>query len=265
MGLDDAVADRLWTAVIPVKGFTAAKSRLALPAAAELAEAFLADVLGAVHACPQVESTIVVTADPDVADLAGRLGASVVPESSSGINAAAADGAAAARDGAPVVVLVADLPCLTAETLGHVLDAAAAHPASFLADADGLGTAMWCGTSVPVRTEFGIGSRSAHAASGAVDLVVEHPDTQWAPARRDVDTAADLADAAVLGVGPATQVLISDLAVVTVVSIDAPSPHGLRVVDEQGQVAPMEPPTGIGPLRPGQRLLRFGGQLVGLH
>ena len=67
MGLDDAVADRLWTAVIPVKGFTAAKSRLALPAAAELAEAFLADVLGVydVGSLEQAKKYGVVALDAD--------------------------------------------------------------------------------------------------------------------------------------------------------------------------------------------------------
>ena len=248
--------------MIPVKGLAAAKSRLALPGSAEMAEAFLVDVLAAVRACPQVGAATVVTSAADVADIARRAGASVVPESATGINAAAAEGAASTEPGSPVVVLVADLPCLTAALLSSVLTAAAPFPASFLADADGLGTAMWCSTSVPVRTEFGIGSRSAHAASGAVDLVVEHPDARWEAARRDVDTAADLADAAVLGVGQATQARIADLAVVTVLSH---RPDGVRIVDEQGRVQRMEPPAGIGPLRAGQRLLRCGGQLLGLH
>jgi 2-phospho-L-lactate guanylyltransferase len=54
------------------------------------------------------------------------------------------------------------------------------------------------GTDLDPR--FGGPSRAAHARSGALEL----PTTGISSLRRDVDTAADLADALRLGVGPHT-------------------------------------------------------------
>jgi 2-phospho-L-lactate guanylyltransferase len=72
-----------------------------------------------------------------------------------------------------------------------------------VADAPGTGTVLLTAPpGVPLDPRFGVGSAAAHRASGAVPLT-----GPWPSLRRDVDTAADLADAARLGLGPATRAL----------------------------------------------------------
>ncbi len=212
MRLDDDVAleDGVgWSVIIPVKALHAAKSRMnaAIPPA-ELAFAFFEDTLAAAVACPQVSEVLVATQDARIAARGRSQGCLVVRDSEHpGINAAVAWAADHARAADRLAVIVSDLPCLTPEALGSVLGAAAGHATAFLADADGTGTAMWFATDgATVRTHFGADSRASHQAAGAVDLVDAHPASAqaWTVARRDVDTAAALDDAALLGLGEHT-------------------------------------------------------------
>jgi len=212
MGLDDRVTAALdWTVVMPVKSLAAAKSRLAHPSPHALSLAFLLDALDAVLATPDVAEVIVVTGDPEVTAAASEAGCRIVDDRGHpGINAAAAWGASHATDGG-VAVMVSDLPCLTPAACATALRLAAQHATSFLPDADGQGTTMWFATpGHEVGTAFGVGSRAAHAGAGAVDLVVHHPGDAEAllPARRDVDTLADLTDARRVGVGPHCRALL---------------------------------------------------------
>ena len=76
--------NRIW-AVIPVKRFSTAKARLAsvldIGERAELARVMFEDVHDALLQCQDIlAGTLVVTWDPEVAALARRRGASVVPE-----------------------------------------------------------------------------------------------------------------------------------------------------------------------------------------
>ncbi|MBM7075656.1 2-phospho-L-lactate guanylyltransferase [Micromonospora sp. MMS20-R1-14] len=202
-----------WAAVVPVKRLHAAKSRLrgALPAVPheELALALVADTVGAVLACPAVAEVLVVTADPRVAATVGAAGARVVPDHpDAGLNAALRHGAqAAADDGRSwLAALTADLPALRPAELAAALHAVGTDPTGvrrFVADAPGTGTVLLTTPpGVPLAPRFGAGSAAAHLASGAVPLP-----GAWPSLRRDVDTAADLADAARLGLGPATGAL----------------------------------------------------------
>lgn len=213
MGLDDRVTAALdWTVVMPVKSLAAAKSRLAHPSPHALSLAFLLDALDAVLATPGVAEVIVVTADPEVMAVASDAGCRIVDDHGHpGINAAAAWGAAHRGADRGVAVTVSDLPCLTPAACETALRLAAQHATSFLPDADGQGTTMWFGTpGHDVRTCFGVGSRAAHTGAGAVDLVVQHPGDADAllPARRDVDTLADLTDARRVGVGAHCRALL---------------------------------------------------------
>jgi 2-phospho-L-lactate guanylyltransferase len=71
-------------------------------------------------------------------------------------------------------------------------------------DAAGTGTAMLAAPAgVELDPRFGRGSARAHQASGAVRL-----DGGWPTLRQDVDTAADLAVAAALGLGRHTAELV---------------------------------------------------------
>lgn len=206
MRLDDRVtAAPGWTAIIPVKSLASAKSRLTHARPGDLALAFLLDVVAALQSTPSVVDIIVVTSDPDVSAAALAAGARVVDDSRHpGINAAAAWGARNRRHPGGTAVLVSDLPCLTADSCALALALAGEYRTSFLPDAEGTGTTMWCATEgQDVRTAFGVDSRRAHAAAGAVDLMEHHPQSAagLVPARRDVDTPDDLAAAIALGVG----------------------------------------------------------------
>jgi 2-phospho-L-lactate/phosphoenolpyruvate guanylyltransferase len=219
MRLDDRVTDAGWpgwTAVVPVKSLSTAKSRLAanVPSAGALALAFLEDTIAAVTASSGLLELLVATSDATVADLAARAGCRVVSDAGHpGINAAARVAARAARPDAGIVVVVSDLPCLTPAAVETVLALGHPHRTSFLADADGTGTTMWLARpGAPVDPRFGAESARAHRSSGAVDLVAAHPRRldELLPARRDVDTADGLALAERLGLGPATRRLLDD-------------------------------------------------------
>jgi 2-phospho-L-lactate/phosphoenolpyruvate guanylyltransferase len=224
-GVGTVIAGRLgsvvgdWTAVIPVKRLSAAKSRLrgAVPAArhADLALAMVRDTAAAVLAGTAVAELLVVTDDPAVAAAVGGMGARVVPDR------AGADLNAAMRFGADEVagltrfraVLAGDLPALRPAQLDAALEAAlqaersVAGRRSFVADAAGSGTVLLAAPpGEPLEPRFGLGSANAHASSGAAALAGD-----WPGLRQDVDTPADLATVLELGPGPHTRALLRDL------------------------------------------------------
>lgn len=198
-----------WTLVVPLKPLSRAKSRLAVTAGAAalpgLALAFAKDTVRAALTCSAVEGVAVVTDDPRAAAELRALGARIVPDSpADGLNAALAHGARTVRNNAPgsaVAALNADLPALRPGELERVLDAAAAFPRAFLADAAGIGTTLL--SALPgseLGPCFGGPSRSRHLASGAAEIALSGVES----VRRDVDTGADLAAAETLGLGPFT-------------------------------------------------------------
>lgn len=196
----------MWSAVIPVKTPDAAKSRLLPvddPHRAEFAIAFLEDVLAALDPVA-LAGCGVVCSDDRVRRIARTHGARTIDDPQDAgdpLNAAIEAGALAM--GGSVLVLTADLPCLTTASVQTVLDAADACPGSaFVGDAAGTGTTMLAMRSGD-RPAFGPRSRARHAAAGYQTLVI--PGELGARARRDVDTPVDLWDAARIGVGPATQ------------------------------------------------------------
>lgn len=227
-------------AVIAVKNLELAKSRLAdrLPAEVRprLVLAMLADTVTAALATRGIASLMVVTPDPTVSALVRELGAAVhpepvrVPRNTSGLNAALSAGAAAIqRTHGPVdlLALQADLPALRSAELCDVL-AGTGHRRSVVADHEGSGTVALLvrrgesasenpdlasintdGTSnTALNPLFGPDSARRHIADGAVELLGD-----WPGLRQDVDTAADLERAAVLGVGKATGALLREIGV----------------------------------------------------
>ncbi|ROO58623.1 2-phospho-L-lactate guanylyltransferase [Micromonospora sp. Llam0] len=223
-----------WSVVLPVKRLAVAKSRLrgALDGVPheELALALARDTVAAALACPLVAEVLVVTSDPAATAALGGLGARTVadPELTgpelgapevSGLNAAVTHGAATVDAGRPVAALTADLPALrpaelaaaldtgTGAVLGTVsaLDTAAGAGVDrwFVPDAAGTGTVLLAAAvGTALRPGFGAGSAVRHQRSGAVRCGGD-----WPTLRRDVDTAADLADAARLGLGRHTAAL----------------------------------------------------------
>lgn len=224
-----------WSVVLPVKRLAVAKSRLrgALDGVPheELALALARDTVAAALACPLVAEVVVVTTDPAATAALGALGARTVadPELAapdlggpevgapevSGLNAAVAHGAATVGGGRPVAALTADLPALRPAELAAALDtgigtvsaldtaAGAGVDRWFVPDAAGTGTVLLAAAvGTALRPGFGAGSAVRHQRSGAV-----RRGGDWPTLRRDVDTAADLADAARLGLGRHTAAL----------------------------------------------------------
>jgi len=200
-----------WTAVIPVKRLSAAKSRLrgAVPDAwhEDLALAMVRDTVLAVLSCPQVADLLVITDDPAAADAVTALGARAVPDGpNAGLNAAMRYGAdLVAGLSRRRVVLAGDLPALRPAEIGSALRRAAAR--SFVPDAEGSGTVLLAAPrGVALDPHFGVGSAAAHAASGARPIIGD-----WPGLRQDVDTAEDLRTVLALGPGEHTCALLRDL------------------------------------------------------
>ena len=103
-----------------------------------------------------------------------------------------------------MAALSSDLPALRPGELTAALQAAAAVPRAFVADAEGSGTTLLAARDGDLAPRFGRGSAAAHAAGGAVGLAGD-----WPGLRQDVDTAADLHAACWIGVGPRTAGFLS--------------------------------------------------------
>jgi len=201
-------------AILPVKTFGRAKQRLgrAFSNRPALAAAMVADVLETLASLPALDEVIVVTAEPDAAELARRAGARVVDDPvEAGQSAAVLLGIAAAV--ADRVLLVpGDCPSLDAGELTALL--AHTEPVVIVPDRHGQGTNALLLTPPDVLAPaFGEGSFARHAAlargAGAVLKVVDVPSLGL-----DVDTPEDLAALRRSpGIGPRTRALLEEAAV----------------------------------------------------
>lgn len=201
-----------WQVILPVKRLSEAKSRLAAPkgARAELVLAMARDTLAAVESCDDVSRTWLLTADPSVVDALATAELGVLHEtphpSTNALNAAVtrAISELRARDGSTnVAIVVADLPALHPDELAAALTHAAEHEASFVADADDIGTtAVMLGSHSTLMPTFGLQSGERHHAAKMVSV------DAGPGLRRDVDTLIALAAAQEIGVGPHTSAVI---------------------------------------------------------
>jgi 2-phospho-L-lactate guanylyltransferase len=204
-------AEVSWGVVVPVKRLALAKTRLSAygdDRREALALAFAADV---VVAAALVARVLVVTDDERAAPVLAGLGAWVVPDDpDAGLNPALEHGAELLRSEDPargVAALSADLPALRAPDLAAVLRRVRPGHRGFVADRAGSGTTLLAaGPGALLNAFYGPGSYDAHLTSGAEALIASES------VRLDVDTPQDLADAAALGVGPHTAVLLEGLA-----------------------------------------------------
>jgi 2-phospho-L-lactate guanylyltransferase len=194
--------------LVPVKATARAKSRLA-PLGDEtrraLVEAFAVDTVTAALASPLVERVLVITDDHLLAARLRDAGAHVVPDGVvDDLNGSLVQGAAEARRRWPhlaLAALCADLPSLRADDLTRALTSASDHERCFVPDQQGDGTTMVSALpGADLMPSFGPGSRDAHAADGAHELL----EVEAGTLRRDVDTPEDLREALRLGVGPCT-------------------------------------------------------------
>lgn len=181
--------------VVLAKEVRSAKTRLtddrslAARVALELARRTVSAALDATCA----GTVLVVTSDPQIADESIGLGAVVVPEGQPvGINSAAALGrrrALSSNPGAPVVILVADLPQLRSAELDSVVAEHAERRTPLYVE-DHLGEGTTCLVHGPrdlVGLAFGSASARMHRKLGYAAAL-----RPMAGLRRDLDTAEDL-------------------------------------------------------------------------
>lgn len=189
-------------AVIPVKPLRGALRRLTTaleaPVRRELQVAMLTDVLGACAGAPGLEGVMVVTSDPDAAELAARLaGARVVPDHDPprGMNAAVSRGlaAVAAEDAEAALVLTADLPLARPEHLAEILSHRdSGRSVVLVPSADGTGTnAMLLSPPEALRPRLGPDSLARHSAQ-ALRRGLVTTRLPIAGLALDIDTPADL-------------------------------------------------------------------------
>lgn len=170
------IESRPW-AVVPVKRFAAAKSRLrpVLNAAecAELAKQMLQDVLATLTACPEILSgVIVVTSDTAVAETARHSGARVLLQPiDSGINAAILHviETTAASAEAGLIVVPSDLPQLTRTAIAQAAAAIASPRSMAIAAAaeDGGTNLIACRPASLLVPRFGPDSFESHRRAAA--------------------------------------------------------------------------------------------------
>jgi 2-phospho-L-lactate guanylyltransferase len=186
-------------AVLPVKSFRAAKTRLATDLGVpqpELAAQMASGVLHALCAAEGLEQVLVVTRERMAMDLADELGAEIVEEDDlRGHSAAAALGVRRAVElGADRVLLAAgDCPLLTTADVDELLARHSEPGVVILADRHGTGTnGLLLTPPTAIPPSFGMGSRERHAE------LAHHAGVAWTVEEVDafafdVDTAEDLA------------------------------------------------------------------------
>ena len=188
-------------AILPVKRFELAKSRLAAalepPQRLALAEAMVADVLDALLAAPFLDGVVVVTNEESVARAAEAGGATVLADpGESGQSAAALIGIEHARAGGfeRVLLVPGDCPALDGETLRSLLEPSGDPPCvRIVADRHGSGTnALVLAPPDAIEPGFGPGSFERHHRR-ALDAGAAWQVARLPALALDADTPDDLA------------------------------------------------------------------------
>ncbi len=186
------------TAIVPIKRFGNAKSRLAGTSAADLrpalAEAMLTDVLAELGRSELIERTVVVSGEPAAARLARESGADHLDDpDDAGHSQAAARGVidAIGRGVACVALLPGDCPLIRAAELDAALEAMS-DGVAVIPDRHGSGTnGLLLSPPDAIGPAFGPGSLERHlslAAAAGVDGWV----AEIASLALDLDTGGDL-------------------------------------------------------------------------
>lgn len=195
-----------YSVVVPVKPPARGKSRLVgLPDEQRrgLATAFALDTVTACLGAEHVGAVLVVTDDVAFSARLSALGCAAIPDGVAGdLNGTLRQAVAEARRRWPdlePVALCADLPALSPTDLDDALARARSGAASFVADAEGVGTTLYTAPYELFDPRFGPASRAAHLDGGAAEI-----DGDLATLRRDVDDLSDLRAAHRLGLGAHT-------------------------------------------------------------
>ncbi|MBS1882521.1 MAG: 2-phospho-L-lactate guanylyltransferase [Actinobacteria bacterium] len=187
------------TAVVPVKRFAVAKSRLGPgvePARRpELVAAMIGDVLEAIGKARLIERTIVVSQEPAAAELAAAAAAELLGDFDDSSHSAAALAGIAAAEAAGarcVALLPGDCPLLDPRELDKMLTGVPDPYVAVIPDRHGAGTnALVLAPPSAIEPSFGEGSRDRHVAAaraaGIAYGVEELPSLGL-----DLDTPADI-------------------------------------------------------------------------
>lgn len=202
--------------LVPVKPLRVAKSRLrgCRPAGDERAHrdlvlALVRDTIAAARAAHRVRRLLAICSDPHAVRVLRADGTEVIPDDpDAGLNPALRHGARLLRADDPaaaVGALQSDLPALCPAELDAALAAfARLGGRAFCPDRAGTGSTMLLAApGIVLDPRFGNDSAAAHSRSGAHRL-----DGPWPTLRCDVDTEADLAVAAQLGLGRHTRLAL---------------------------------------------------------
>ncbi len=190
-------------AILPVKTFGAAKQRLS-PAlgprrGGRWPRPWWRDVLGALARVPELDSIVVVTADPAAREAALSAGADVVADADeAGQSPAAAAGIrhALAAGATRVLLVPGDTPLLDPAELSGLLASTPSPGVAIVPDRHGPGTnALVLDPPDAIAPSFGPGSFERHAA--AARAAGTEPRVERLPGLLpDVDTGDDLANVA---------------------------------------------------------------------
>lgn len=187
------------TAVVPVKRFAVAKSRLGPGVEAarkpELMAAMIGDVLEAIGKARLIERTIVVSQEPVAAELAAAAGADLLTDfDDAGHSAAALAGIAVAEaTGARCVALLpGDCPLLDPRELDKMLTGVPDPYVAVVPDRHGTGTnALVLAPPTAIEPSFGAGSRDRHVAA-ARGAGIPYGVEELTSLGLDLDTPADI-------------------------------------------------------------------------
>jgi 2-phospho-L-lactate guanylyltransferase len=187
------------TAVVPVKRFAVAKSRLASGVDAarrpELVAAMLADVLEAIGRARMIDRTIVVSQEPEAAELAAAAGADLVSDFDDASHSAAAQAGievAAAAGARCVALLPGDCPLLDPRELDRMLTGVPDPYVAVIPDRHGTGTnALVLAPPNAIEPSFGEGSRERHVAAARAAQIPFGVE-ELASLGLDLDTPADI-------------------------------------------------------------------------
>lgn len=205
------------TAIVPIKPWALAKSRLAVghEGRTALAEAFSRDVLTVLAESEWIARIVIVSAEDGLGSIAHSLGATLLRDrpllSRDGLNVALEAGrrwASSRNPDSPVLAVPADLPALTAQALSDAIGQLASSDRSCVVDAAHTGTTLsWARRPELFRPAYGPRSARRHSDAGVRPLAGGIDPR----ARRDVDTLDHLAEATRIGVGPHTDVVLREL------------------------------------------------------
>jgi 2-phospho-L-lactate/phosphoenolpyruvate guanylyltransferase len=184
-------------AIVPVKPFRLAKSRLAsvltLEERMDCSSWMLSNTLECLQAVSEVEAVTVVSRDQEALSIAEHFGAIALLELQPGLNPALQQAAAHASKSGPLLVLPSDLPLLTTEELQRLVRLLDTPPEVILApDRHCQGTnALLLNPYGNFQFCFGLNSLQAHQAE-AERLGIRFRLHQSFPLGFDLDLPEDL-------------------------------------------------------------------------